>query len=360
MGTPERVRRLAYVVVGLIVAVVVTTVDGGTSIPSGWAWLVIPVGLVAVTLRPGLRALAFAACAGFVAVVSTGDSVQLGLAAAGLVFLSTAVDPAARPWRGCASGVIGAAGALGIALANHRGIYEQPFIFVATGYLLAVLLRSWSRGHALTRETGELRGQAAWLEQRTNLARELHDVVGHHVTAMVVQAEAGQLGDDPGAALAAIANSGRIALAELDTLVVHLRDPGAALVVTAPPRLTDIDELLAQPLRQQGVSVQVSLDPEPGLTEVGVLAVYRIAQEALTNIARHAEATAAWIDLVRIDDRARLRVSDNGVGVADPPSRGSGLLGIDERVRACGGDWTLSHRPGGGTTLAVSLPVAQR
>jgi signal transduction histidine kinase len=104
--------------------------------------------------------------------------------------------------------------------------------------------------------------------------------------------------------------------------------------------------------------VRVQLDPEPGLDETGTLAVYRIAQEALTNVARHAQATAAWVELVRIGDCARLRVGDDGVGPPPAPARGSGLLGIDERVRARGGSWRLSRRPGGGTLLEASLPVA--
>ncbi|MBQ1013832.1 sensor histidine kinase [Micromonospora sp. M51] len=357
---PARARRLAYGVVGVIIVAVVTTVEGGVSVPAGWAWLVLPVGLGATALHPRHRALIFAVCAGFVAIVSTGESVQLGLAAAGLVFVSTCEDPARHPWLGWVGGLTGAAGALGIALLNERGLYEQPLFFVTAGYLLAVLLRSWSRGYALTRETADLRGQAAWLEQRTNLARELHDVVGHHVTAMVVQAEAGQLSDDPGAALRAIAGSGRTALSELDTLVVHLRDPNASIAVSAPPRLSDIDELLAQPLRQQGVTVRVQLDPDPGLDEIGVLTVYRIAQEALTNIARHAKATAAWVELVRVGDHARLRVSDDGVGPPRTPTSGSGLLGIGERVSAYGGSWELGQRPGGGTVVQANLPVANR
>jgi signal transduction histidine kinase len=175
---------------------------------------------------------------------------------------------------------------------------------------------------------------------------------------MVVQAEAGQLGEDPRAALQAIASSGRTALGELDALVVHLRDPAAAVTVTAPPRLSDIDELLAEPLRQQGVAVTVRLDPEPGLDEVGVLTAYRIAQEALTNVARHARASAAWVELARVGDRVRLRVSDDGVGPRSTSAHGSGLLGISERVRACGGSWDLSERPGGGTMLEANLPVA--
>ena len=142
---PERVRRLAYGAVGLIIVAVVTTVEEGVSVPAGWAWLVLPVGLGATALRPRYRTLVFAVCAGFVAIVSTGESVQLGLAAAGLVFVSVCEDPARHPWLGWVGGLIGAAGALTIALVNERGLYEQPFFFVTAGYLLAILLRSWSR-----------------------------------------------------------------------------------------------------------------------------------------------------------------------------------------------------------------------
>jgi len=356
---PGLVRRLGYGAAGLIVVAVVTTVEGGTTVPAGWLWLVLPICLAALALPAGYRALVFAACAGAVTIVSTGESVQLGLAAACLVFLSVCEDPARRPWLGWAVGLLGAAGAASVALLGGHGLYEQPVAFVAVGYLLGTLFRSWSRGRVLVREADELRSQAAWLEQRTHLARELHDVVGHHVTAMVVQAEAGRLGGDPAAALRRIADTGRSALDELDTLVVHLRDPGARIAVSAPPRLSDIDELLAQPLRQQGVTVQVRLDPEPGLDELGTLAVYRIVQEALTNIARHADATAAQVELVRVGDRVRLRVSDDGVGLARAPARGSGLLGIEERVRACGGGWALSRRPAGGTVLEAELPAAR-
>ncbi|GAB3959649.1 hypothetical protein GCM10027614_79590 [Micromonospora vulcania] len=260
---------------------------------------------------------------------------------------------------GWAAGLVGAVGALTVALLNHRGVYAQPFVFVAAGYFLATLLRTWSRARALSRETTELRDQAAWLEQRTNLARELHDVVGHHVTAMVVQAEAGQFSSDPAVALHAIADSGRTALRELDTLVVHLRNPDAPVVVSAPPRLFDIDELLAEPLRQQGVTVHVRLDADPGLDEVGVLAAYRIAQEAITNIVRHANATTAWVELVRVDGHARLRVSDNGIGPPPTVTRGSGLLGIEERARALGGSAQVNRRPSGGTVLEAVLPVAK-
>ena len=130
--------------------------------------------------------------------------------------------------------------------------------------------------------------------------------------------------------------------------------------VSAPPRLLDIDELLAAPLRLQGVEVDVRIEAELGLDGAELLTVYRIAQEALTNVTRHAQATHTWVELSRADDRMRLRVSDDGVGPPDASRRGSGLLGIEERVAARHGTWDLSQRPGGGTILDVSFPVGHR
>lgn len=174
---------------------------------------------------------------------------------------------------------------------------------------------------------------------------------------MVVQAEAGRLGD-PHEALQTIGDLGRTALKELDSLVVHLRDPDAPLTVNAPPRLLDIDELLAEPLRRSGVQVDVTVDDGLGLNEIDVLAVYRIVQEALTNVARHAAARHTWIEMSRADDQIRVRVSDDGVGPpAQHPARGSGLLGIEERVIPRGGSMELVGRPGGGSILDVILPV---
>jgi signal transduction histidine kinase len=171
-----------------------------------------------------------------------------------------------------------------------------------------------------------------------------------------VQAEAGLVGD-PRAALEAIGGLGRTALTELDALVVHLRDPQSPLAVSAPPRLRDIDELLADPLRRSGVVVQVDVDPQLVLSEGTLLAVYRIAQEAMTNITRHAAATHAWVAAAPSGSYVHLRVADDGVGPPHgSPQRGSGLVGIDERVTAGGGHWSITARPGGGTMVDVYLP----
>jgi signal transduction histidine kinase len=318
----------------------------------GWAAFV-AVLAVAAPLVPGRRrTTAFGLGGAFVAMWA-GDAPWLAFTVGAAVLVAVAEDRQDVPWRGWAYGLVGSVFSL---VLTPEGEGPAPFIGVLVGGLGGLLVRSRMQGRALEREAGLLRGQAQWLEQRTAVARELHDVVGHHVTAMVVQAEAGLVGD-PRPALETIADAGRNALTELDALVVHLRDPGAPLVVSAPPRLSDVDELLAAPLRHSGVVVEVRVEPRLVLPEATVLAVYRIAQEAMTNIARHARARHAWVDLTQAGSSVHLRVADDGIGPHPSPQRGSGLLGIEERVAGLGGHWSLAQRPGGGTTVDVHLPM---
>jgi len=324
--------------------------------------LTVVVGAVATVRFPRRRYVVAAAATGLLAWF-TPDAVFLWPAVAAAMFLSIADDPARRPWLAWVVGLAGSC--IGYVQFLYLPVTDNVLAFagVAVGGLLGMLLRLGLRSEDLARETTTLRvrtqqseEQARWLEQRTVLARELHDVVGHHVTAMVVQAEAG-LVEDPTRALHSIGDLGRTALGELDALVVHLRDPDAPLALSAPPRLSDIEELLAAPLRQQGVEVEVRIDPGLVLDEALTLTVYRIAQETLTNIARHARATSAWVELGPASGRLRLRVTDNGVGPPVQISRGAGLLGIEERVRAAAGIWAISPRPGGGTVVDVFLPA---
>jgi signal transduction histidine kinase len=173
---------------------------------------------------------------------------------------------------------------------------------------------------------------------------------------MVVTAEAGQVGSDS-AALRAIADRGRVALGELDVLVRQLRDPGAPLAVTAPPRLGDIDELLAEPLRRSGVDVDVRVSEGcDAVDEVTVLTAYRIVQEAVTNVTRHAGARTVWVEVDLGESYLRLRVSDDGIGIAATAPRGSGLVGMSERVGALQGILSVTPRPGGGTVVDAFLP----
>jgi signal transduction histidine kinase len=360
LDDPDLLRRVAYAAGGG--AAVVSLVSTLTLDTGGYAALAayaIPVSVLASLPSQPWRSTVLAAGAALVAAFTNGDTVPLWLGVAALVFGSVAEDLRPVPWVGWAGGLLGSLVSLVLSVTTQGSPAFAALLGVVFGGSLGLLLRARLRTLELSGEAKTLRGRAAWLEQRTSLARELHDVVGHHVTAMVVQAEAGQMAE-PGAALKNIGELGRKALGDLDALVVHLRDPDAPMSVSAPPRLLDIDELLAAPLRLQGVQVDVRIEAELGLDGAELLTVYRIAQEALTNVTRHAHATHAWVELGRVGDRMRLRVSDDGVGPPDASRRGSGLLGIEERVAAGHGTWDLSQRPGGGTILDVSFPVGRR
>lgn len=349
-----RTRAIAYAVAGAVTALSLLGSSASMLSDPVWGLIVLagPVSLLAAWRLPSRRSVCLALGAGFLAIWVAGV-VALWPAVAALVFFSIAEDPEDRPWVGWLGGLAGST----ISLVVYRPGSVASILATAIGGGAALLLRSYLRSRELAGEAEELRGQTAWLEQRTAVARELHDVVGHHVTAMVVQAEAGRLAN-PDEALRTIGELGRTALKELDSLVVHLRDPDAPLTVNAPPRLLDIDELLAEPLRRSGVQVDVRLEDGLDLDQPDVLAVYRITQEALTNVTRHAGARHAWVEVSRRDDRIRVRVSDDGVGPpTEAPRRGSGLLGIEERVVPRGGTTELVGRPGGGSILDVTLPV---
>lgn len=361
VADPVRLRRAAFWVALVLLAwsLVFSAINEPYGAGPGLA-LVAPFFAVLVLLLPRRRPVVLG-LAGGVLAMSVPDANYLAVGVGALVFLAVLDSTALTAWL---SGAAAVAGALFGFVVYPEQSTPAALIAIALGVAVGLLLRSTGRSERLEQETQRLRTrtketeeQARWLEQRTSLARELHDVVGHHVTAMVVQSEAGQVGD-PRAALREIGALGRSALGELDELVVHLRDPDAELAVSAPPRLSDIDELLAAPLRHQGVTVTVRVDPDPGLDEIGVLTVYRIAQEALTNVARHAQASAVWVEVRRLGDHVRLRITDDGVGPPTAPERGSGLLGIQERVAARGGVWELGERLGGGTIVDVLLPVA--
>ena len=351
LDDPHLLRRVTYGV-----AIVATALSMFVSVTVGteseWVVLVVPAVAVAALPSQRLRSLVLALGAGFGALWMPG-TVYLWPAVSAMILVSIVEDLGELPLAGWIAGFAGSIGSLFLFPTQATA---APFLAVVLGGSLGLLLRSRFTKAELAEQAEELRGKATWLEQRTSLARELHDVVGHHVTAMVVQAEAGQVGDAQ-EALQHIGELGRSALAELDAMVVHLRDPDSTVAVTAPPRLSDIDELLAAPLRGQGVDVQVRVDADLGLDELDVMTVYRIAQEGLTNVTRHARAEHAWVELTRTEERVRLRVSDDGVGPARIGERGSGLVGIDERVNARGGTWDLSVRPGGGTILDVVLPT---
>jgi len=213
-------------------------------------------------------------------------------------------------------------------------------------------------------ELAVLTARSERADARADLARELHDSVGHSVTAAVLQASAARrvLGTDPAfvdEALGAIEAQGRDALEELDRVLAVLRNEQGE---TRPaPTLADVDALLAR-TRAAGQSLAVTRtgDLERVPAAVGREA-YRVLQEALTNVMRHASGAPVTVSLAA-DEHTLVLSVENGPGTAlarDRQSGGNGLRGVRERLRALDGTLTTAETPGGGYSLRAELPLRQ-
>jgi signal transduction histidine kinase len=223
------------------------------------------------------------------------------------------------------------------------------------------------RATELERARDEL-ARLAVTAERVRIARELHDVVAHSMSVIAMYAGSGRLAADrdPAAArraLEVVERSSRDALAEMRRLVTVLRDADEAGAALAPvPGLRDVHRLVAE-VAAAGVTVEVHTEGDLGGVPDGVsLAAYRIVQEALTNVVRHASPAQARLS-VRIGDGAVvLDVVDDGAGVAvraaAPASAGQGTVGMHERAALYGGELTAGPRPGGGWRVAARLPCA--
>lgn len=204
--------------------------------------------------------------------------------------------------------------------------------------------------------------RVALAEERTRIARELHDVVSHTLGVMVVQAGGERLHATPGSgahtALASIEESGRLAMEQMRRLLSMLREEADSRSLVPQPGLKQLDEL-AQSVRATGLSVSVVVqgDPHPIGPDLDVSA-FRIVQEALTNTVRHSGATHAEIHLDWASNSLRIEVSDNGRGPSTAPSpEGHGLLGMRERVNLFGGVLSTGRSNLGGYRLVAQLPT---
>jgi signal transduction histidine kinase len=214
----------------------------------------------------------------------------------------------------------------------------------------------------------DLRARWAVAEERGRIARELHDVVAHSVSVMVVQAGAARRSvdanpDQATAALTQIESTGRQALAEMRRLLGLLRDgQHGTAALTPQPSLAHLDSLLAA-AREAGLPVELAVEGEPRQLPAGIdLSAYRIVQEALTNSLKHAGPATATVR-VRYGARALdVQVSDDGRGgreaedgLESPETHG--LIGMRERVALFGGALEVGSRPGGGFLVAARLPL---
>jgi signal transduction histidine kinase len=231
----------------------------------------------------------------------------------------------------------------------------------AMGRKLEQASAAQARAERLEREQ-EAEARAAVAEERARIARELHDVVGHSVSVMTVQASAvrRRLAPDQEQereALEIVEQTGREALAEMRRLVGVLRRPEEAPALAPQPSLVHLDRLVAQ-ARESGLPVDLRIEGEPTPLPPGVdLTAYRLVQEGLTNAIKHARASKADVVVRYGDGKVEVSVTDDGSGDGDGGGGGHGLVGMRERVSVYGGDLEAGPRPEGGYSLRARLPV---
>jgi len=271
------------------------------------------------------------------------------------------------------------AAAVAVAVASMAPGARQPGAWnsFTQGALIAAC---WILGYALrTRRdyVAELRDRAARLEaaegeraaravvdERLRIARELHDVIGHSISLIVIQSEAAARSarsnpDAVPAFVSAISAASRQALAEMRGVLAVLR-PDAEAELSPQPGLEQVGELVAS-LRAGGLETRLDAEPmdlPPGIA----LAVYRIVQESLTNVLKHAGAGAkAGVTIIRSGATVRVSVHDDGAGPSGrAPGTAHGIVGMRERAAAYGGTLRTGARPGGGFEVEASIPLPRQ
>lgn len=277
-----------------------------------------------------------------------------------------------EPWYGGAAAI----GAL-LFLDFRVDVLQEPseIVFHWLLFTVAWSVGSWlrsverraadsARRAEATEEAAAASTAAAIAEERARIARELHDVVAHSVSVMVVQAGAAEqvVDDDPEMvrrALAAIRSTGTEALAEMRRVLMMLRHNDAGSDLSPQPGLAALPALI-EDARAGGLDAELEIEGTERPLPAGLdLAVYRIAQEALTNVRRHAAASHVQCIVRYGEVEIELEVRDDGRGTAEATTNGGhGLIGMRERAALYGGRMDASSLPGSGFTVHAVLPVA--
>ena len=281
-----------------------------------------------------------------VAAHAAGRNAAIGAAIVALALAATLVDPDERALADIAANylIFAVIWALGWALRGRRRRAEELE----------------ERGALLERQR-EAKTREAVAAERARIARELHDVVAHNVSVMVLQAGAARQVLDGGQdavrdALLSVEHKGREALDEMRRLLGILRDDEDALSLAPQPNLGDLPALVTQ-MQRAGLPVQLAIEGERGGLSAGLeLTVYRIVQEALTNTLKHAGQAQASV-VVRLGERAvEVEVADDGRGTGRSDGDGHGLVGLRERAALYGGTLEAGARPDSGFTVRAVLP----
>ena len=286
----------------------------------------------------------------------------------GLVGVIARTRPAV--WAGAAAGGAGV-----LALAHGAGSgWTYPVAIFAGAWLLAAVgvaggLRARRRylGEVqarvrMTERSREEEARRRMAEERLQIAREMHDVVGHSLAVITLQAGVAEhlletRPHEARRAISAIRDVSKVALGELRTELAVLRGTASSNGERTPtPGLRDLPDLVAR-MRAAGLDIALENDADVGrVPDIVASAMYRIAQESLTNVVRHAGPGArASVRTHRTDACIEVEVIDTGTGARDG-AEGDGINGMRERVTALGGDFSAGSRPGGGFRVWASLP----
>ena len=256
-------------------------------------------------------------------------------------------------------------------------VYNDPkstggeYVFTPLVFVIA-----WLAGYALHEraqqaEAAEVRAAQAELErdaaariavaeERARIARELHDIVAHAMSVMVLQVGAlrHKADAEDREVLEGIEDTGRSALAEMRRLLGAMRSEGDDLELAPQPGMDRLEPLLDE-IRRAGLPVELHVEGEPfPLSRAVDLSAYRIVQEGLTNTLKHAQASQADVTIRYSPSDLQIEVRDDGAGAASGDGLGHGLVGIRERVKIYGGEMSADRANGGGFVLSARLPVA--
>jgi signal transduction histidine kinase len=266
----------------------------------------------------------------------------------------------------------------GAAIVVYNDPSHVPGEFIFTPALFAI---GWLAGFALREraeqaEAAEVRAthaerereaaaRIAVAEERARIARELHDIVAHAVSVMVLQVGAvrHKLPDTlarDGDALRSVEETGRTALAEMRLLLGAMRNDGEDLELSPQPGLDRLDSLIVA-IGRAGLPVALHVECERFPLPPAIdLSAYRIVQEGLTNALKHARATHADVIIRYRHDELQIEVHDNGDGAPTNDGLGHGLIGVRERVKIYGGEMSAGTGTGGGFILSTRLPLTGR
>jgi len=278
-----------------------------------------------------------------------------------------------RDFRKAGAGLAVVVGGAVTIVHNIPGHSASELVFVPLEFAISLVAGFAVRERAEQAEAAEVRATAAELErdaaariavaeERARIARELHDIVAHAVSVMVLQVGAVRhklpdaLAEDRDA-LRGVERVGRAALAELRRLLAVMRRDGDRVELTPQPGLDGLNSLVKD-IGHAGLPVELHVEGEPYPLPQGIdLSAYRIVQEALTNALKHAHASHANVTIHYAPDEVQIDVRDNGHGAVTSNGHGHGLIGIRERVKLYGGDMTTGTAKGGGFILRTRLPL---